>query len=138
MSVRDAVLFANEAFYRAFADRDMRAMDQAWSARLDVFCLHPGWQPLFGRAAVMESWSAILGNPQSPKIAPCDAKVQLHGEVAVVVCYEEIDGQYLVATNVFVHEGQIWKMVLHQGGATAGAPSQEEDEEASDGPPRVN
>jgi ketosteroid isomerase-like protein len=135
MSVRDAVLFANEAFYRAFADRDMRAMDAAWSSRLDVACLHPGWQPLFGRAAVLESWAAILGNPQSPKIRARDAKVQMHGEIAVVVCYEEIDGQFLVASNVFVHEGQIWKMVLHQGGATAGAPS---PEETADDPPRVN
>jgi len=135
MSARDAVLFANEAFYRAFADRDLRAMDAAWSSRLDVACLHPGWQPLFGRAAVMESWSAILGNPQSPKIVPRDPKVQLHGDLAVVVCYEEIDGQFLIASNVFAREGQIWKLVLHQGGATAGSPA---PEEAPETPRRVN
>jgi len=135
MSVREAVLFANEAFYRAFADRDMAAMDAVWSARFDVACLHPGWQPLFGRAAVMESWSNILGNPQSPKIRPREPHVQLLGETAVVVCYEEIDGSFLLASNVYVHEGQIWKMVLHQGGATAGAPAPEEKPER---PPRVN
>ena len=30
---RDAVLFSNEAFYRAFADRDFAAMDALWSRR---------------------------------------------------------------------------------------------------------
>jgi len=135
MSVRDAVLFANEAFYRAFADRDMRSMDQVWSSRLDVACLHPGWQPLFGRAAVMESWAAILGNPQSPKIRARDPKVQLCGETAVVVCYEDLSGTFLVASNIYVREGQVWKLLLHQGGATAGAP---EPEKSPERPTRVN
>ena len=28
----DIVLFANEAFYRAFVDRDMAAMEQVWAS----------------------------------------------------------------------------------------------------------
>ena len=31
MSDTDAVLFANEAFYQAFADRDEPAMETVWS-----------------------------------------------------------------------------------------------------------
>jgi hypothetical protein len=41
MSDTDAVLFANEAFYRAFADRDEEAMEDLWSATAQVACLHP-------------------------------------------------------------------------------------------------
>jgi hypothetical protein len=66
MSDTDAVLFANEAFYRAFADRDEEAMEDLWSATAQVACLHPGWGPLFGRDDVMESWIAIIRNPVSP------------------------------------------------------------------------
>ena len=135
MAVREAVLFANEAFYRAFADRDIKAMEAVWSARDAVTCLHPGWQPLFGRRPVLDSWAAILGNPQSPKIRCRDPEVQLHGDTAVVVCYEEIDGSFLIASNIYVREGQIWKLVLHQGGATAGSPAAEE---APQRPPRIN
>ena len=32
MSDTDAVLFANEAFYRAFADRDEASMDDLWAS----------------------------------------------------------------------------------------------------------
>jgi hypothetical protein len=136
MSERDAVLFANEAFYRAFADRDLREMDKVWAQRLDVACLHPGWHPLIGRAAVMESWAAILGNAQQPAIRVRDPKVQLHGDVAVVVCFEEIEGNFLVASNVFARDGSVWKLVLHQAGATAGRPAP--DEELPDKPKRMN
>ena len=36
------MLFANEAFYRAFADRDMAAMDGVWAVHAPVACIHPG------------------------------------------------------------------------------------------------
>ena len=136
MSVRDAVLFANEAFYRAFADRDLKAMDAIWAQRPDVACLHPGWRPLLEREAVMQSWSAILGNPRQPPIRVRDAKVQLSGDIAVVVCFEEIEGNFLVASNVFARDGSVWKLVLHQAGATAGRPAAEA--EAAERPKRVN
>jgi len=48
-----AALFANEAFYRAFADRDIDAMDALWARGEPVLCIHPGWPPtnLFRREA---------------------------------------------------------------------------------------
>jgi hypothetical protein len=59
-----SVLFANEAFYAAFAARDIEAMDELWSRRPNVTCIHPGWSPLIGRDSVMQSWRAILSNPR--------------------------------------------------------------------------
>ena len=55
MSARDEqeVLFANEAFYRAFGDRDRHAMDEMWARENPVACVHPGWGALIGRAAVL-------------------------------------------------------------------------------------
>ena len=127
MSDTDAVLFANEAFYRAFADRDEDAMDDLWSASEQVTCLHPGWGPLFGREEVLSSWTAIIRNPDSPPILCHDAHAHVYGETAYVICFDEIAGNFLVATNVFVREGRIWKMVHHQAGPTSVRPEVEDN-----------
>jgi len=69
-----AVLFANEAFYRAFADRDVAAMTALWAESAPVLCIHPGWPPVHGSDAVLASWTRILRHPQAPDIAcvaPC-------------------------------------------------------------------
>ncbi len=115
----DSVLFANEAFYRAFADGDAAAMGQAWAERDDIVCLHPGWGPIFGRADVMASWGAIMAGGEAPGIQCLDARAQIHGDVAVVICFEQLPGGRLVATNLFAREGKLWKMILHQAGPTA-------------------
>ncbi len=122
MPESDAVLFANEAFYRAFADRDAEAMLDLWSRTAQVACVHPGWGALFGQEAVMESWLAIIRNPQSPPILCHDARARLFGDTAAVICFEEIQGNFLIATNLFVREGRLWKMVHHQAGPTAARP----------------
>ena len=134
MSEREAVLFANEAFYHAFADRDSAAMDEVWARDTPVVCIHPGWPPLEGRDEVMESWRAILANPDSPATRPRGARAYLRGETAFVVCYEEIEGQYLIATNIFTREGGLWRLVHHQAGPTSGEPSAEDED---DGAPRT-
>ncbi len=133
MPERTALLFANEAFYRAFADRDMDAMEEVWSATAPVACIHPGWGALSGREDVLESWAAIIANPDSPDIRVQAPEAILHGDVGFVICYEEIAGQYLIATNVFVRDGRIWRMVHHQAGPTAAVP--EPDEGGGDSTP---
>ena len=64
---RPAVLFANEAFYRAFADRDFKAMSELWAHDLPSVCIHPGWPALTGRTRILASWERILGG-QAPAI----------------------------------------------------------------------
>ncbi|MBM3537087.1 MAG: nuclear transport factor 2 family protein [Alphaproteobacteria bacterium] len=119
MSERTAVLFVNEAFYRAFADRDAKAMDELWSPEAAVTCLHPGWGPLEGRQEVIESWRRILGNETSPAVICRRPRVYLHGPIAIVLCYEQIEDQLLVATNIFRQEGRHWRLIHHQAGPTA-------------------
>ncbi len=128
MSDQDAILFANEAFYQAFAERDMGAMEAIWAERDSVACIHPGWHPLEGRDEVLESWRAILANAGSPPVVCREPRVHMRGEMAFVVCYEDIHGQFLIATNVFVREGRTWRIVHHQAGPTAGRPETGEDE----------
>ena len=135
MSERDAVLFSNEAFYLAIADRDVGAMERLWARSSDVACLHPGWGALFGRDEVLDSWRRILSHDEAPKIVCRNPEVLMYGDVAVVVCYEDIEGQLLVATNIFRREGRGWLMIHHQAGPTAArlAPKEEAAE-----PPKPN
>ncbi len=110
------VLEANEAFYANFNRKDVEAMDAAWAARDDITCVHPGWNVLRGREKVVESWRAILTNPQQPRIVVGGAEVTLIDNVAVVICRELVAGSPLAATNVFALEVGEWKLVHHQSG----------------------
>ena len=116
MTDQDAVLTANLEFYRAFATRDLRAMDALLARRAPVACLHPGWTALKDREAVMESWAGILSNPGAPRIACYDEQAFLFGEAALVLCEEELDGGTLAASNFFVREDGVWRIAHHQAG----------------------
>jgi ketosteroid isomerase-like protein len=116
MTDSDAVLAANLEFYRAFSGRNLPAMDALWAERAPVTCIHPGWTALCGRDIVLESWRGILANPDSPRVACFDEQVFLHGEVAIVLCEEELEGGTLAASNVFVREDGAWRLVHHQAG----------------------
>ncbi len=134
MSDEAAVLFANESFYTAFLNRDVKAMWALWAARGAVSCIHPGWNAIEGREAVLQSWAAILGNPNAPRIRCRAPQASIHGTTALVICYEVVEGGVLVATNVFVREQDGWRMVHHQAGPANTLPA-EPDEPP---PPRVH
>lgn len=133
MSIPDrvTVLFANEAFYAAFANRDYAAMDRLWSRRHPVSCIHPGRRALIGRDAVMHSWQGILGHPSSPRIRCRDPAAFLQGEVAYVLCYEVLDSGFLIATNVFVREDDAWCLLHHQAGVSPPPPPEEDGQPSS-------
>src|SRR5271155_1435127 len=116
MTDQDAVLAANLEFYRAFATRDLRAMDALWARRAPVACLHPGRTALKDREAVMESWAGILSNPDAPRIKCFDEESFVYGDMALVLCEEELDGGTLAASNFFVREDGVWRIAHHQAG----------------------
>ncbi len=114
----DAVLAANLDFYRAFSLRNFAAMDALWAREAQVLCLHPGWEGVHGRAAVMESWRLILTDDGERFPIQChDERVFLYGNVAIVLCEEQLPGGTLAATNIFVREEGRWRMIHHQASA---------------------
>ncbi len=115
----EAVLDANGAFYEAFVDRDVAAMDEIWARDLPVACIHPGWDVLLDRQSIMASWAKILADPSSPSIESENPTAHLFDDVAFVVCHEVIRDHVLVATNVFAKESGEWRMVHHQAGPMA-------------------
>jgi hypothetical protein len=110
------VLAANEAFYQAFNQRDMASMEGLWASSAPVSCIHPGWNVLQGREAVLDSWRSILNNPSQPRIVTGGATSSIFDSMAVVICRELVAGSPLVATNVFVREDGGWKLMHHQSG----------------------
>jgi ketosteroid isomerase-like protein len=119
MTDSDAVLAANLEFYRAFATRDLAAIEALWARQAPVACIHPGWPPLAERDAIIESWRGILSNPNSPRIVCYDERVFLHGDTALVICEEELEGGTLIASNLFVREAEGWRMAHHHAGQLA-------------------
>lgn len=117
MSDIHAILFSNESFYLAFARGDMTLMDSLWSETTPVSCAHPGWELVSGREAVMESWQSILGAADDTFAVECHRPVaHFVGNLGYVACYEVLDEATLLATNIFVHEDGIWKLVHHHAG----------------------
>lgn len=112
-----ALLFANETFYRAFAGRDTALMNAVWAEDEPVTCLHPGWPAVDGRDNVLQSWQAILSGPASPDIECLHAKAGIHKDTGIVICYERIGQDFLIATNIFIRSGDGWLLVHHQSGA---------------------
>ena len=115
-----ALLSANEAFYDAFDTADLDAMSAIWASNHAVVCLHPGALPIFGREAVLRSWVEILSAPQRPAIECVDAQAIAFHQSGIVICREVLPGGSLAATNVFVREGGVWRIVNHQAGPLSG------------------
>jgi ketosteroid isomerase-like protein len=126
MSDESEVLEANGAFYASFASGDAAAMDALWARGSPVACCHPGWEPLLGRARVLASFQAIFA--AGPPPVRCEsASVHLLGEVAYVICTEQLPGGQLAATNVFIREERRFRLVHHHAGPVARQPAEQRD-----------
>jgi hypothetical protein len=135
MSIRDAVLFANEAFYRAFADGDGKAMEALWAREGPIACIHPGWQALTSRREIMDTWRRIFENDAKPDVACHGAEAFVQGDTAFVICYEQIGRNVLVATNIFRRDGGVWQMIHHHAGPAPAIPVRAAKSEP---PPKLN
>ena len=124
MTDEEEALAANAAFYAAFAASDAGRMDAVWARRAPVACVHPGWEVLTGRDAVMESWRRMFETGGAPPILCEKAVAHLLGAAAFVTCFERVPGAVLVASNFFVREEGRFRMVHHHAGPlTRAAPA---------------
>jgi ketosteroid isomerase-like protein len=119
---------ANVAFYRAFEALALRAMEAVWAHGDHVRCVHPGWPMLSGWEAVCASWEAIFANTQEMRFTLTDVHVVPIGDLAWVTCTENIlsetEGRVgvtsILATNVFEHGPDGWRMVHHHASHVLG------------------
>jgi ketosteroid isomerase-like protein len=121
MAAEEAVLAANERFYRAFESLDIKEMESVWLTTASVQCIHPGWGPLSGWPDVRDGWVRIFNNTSAMSFTPHILHVGVQGESAWVVCIEEITSRHadeehasqVLATNLFERSGGQWLMVHH-------------------------
>jgi ketosteroid isomerase-like protein len=116
---------ANAAFYAALEACDMDAMATVWEQSERVIVVHPGWPMLRGWPRVAESWAAIFRNTSYIQFVITDEQCIVRGDTAWVTAEENIlqgvgaadsndlTGSRAVVTNVFVHDGDHWRMVVH-------------------------
>lgn len=108
------------AFYKAFADCDTRAMDDVW-ADDDVICIHPGSSPLVGYNAVLRSWRTILDNSEPPNLHFEVVYKYINSNLAVHIVAEQIRSELskpesvaiVLATNVYRRDTDGWRMIEH-------------------------
>ncbi|MFF5774820.1 nuclear transport factor 2 family protein [Streptomyces californicus] len=135
---------ANTAFYEALERGDLDALTDSWlpGEELTVSCVHPGWPVLTGRRDVLRSYALIMANTDYIQFFLTDVNVTMTGETALVTCTENIlsggpaedgdalgplVGRLVVATNVFRHTADGWKLWSHHGSPVL-ADSDEDDD----------
>ncbi len=113
------LIAANRELYHRVGERDQAGVAALWASTVPVACIHPGWPPLIGREAVLQSWGEILRNPRSPEIRCHDERPVLYGGFGLVLCLELVEGTMLAATNVFIQEEGAWRLIHHQSSPVA-------------------
>lgn len=124
----EAVTKANQKFYDAFESLDIARMDETWVHQEYVTCIHPGWTIRSGWPAVRDSWVLIFNNTFSMKFELTDVIVQVAGDLAWVICVENLITQQsdepqqakVLATNLFELIGDEWLMIHHHGSPVMG------------------
>lgn len=107
------VIEANQALYDAFNARNAEAVAHLWADGVPVACIHPGWAAVRGRENVLATWTAILANPDQPRIIVGAAEAHVAGDSAWVLCRELVSGSPLAATNLFTRQDGRWRVVHH-------------------------
>jgi uncharacterized protein (TIGR02246 family) len=117
----EAVRTANESFYAALEGLDLEGMSVVWQHDDDVHCIHPGGDLLQGWPAIRASWERIFAGGGWMRVTPTRVEIRCGGDLAVVVCYENItrtlEGDVRVSvavgTNIYKKTASGWRMIHH-------------------------
>lgn len=128
MSDAQAVLEANQAFYKAFEKKNLDAMSEVWSHGTGSLCIHPGRDVLRGWDAVRSSWEKIFRSTSYLEIDLEVIKLEVQGDFAYVVLLEkvlQVAGSKRVkaesiATNLYERMGGKWYLIHHHGSPIMG------------------
>lgn len=120
-----AVEEVNGEFYGAFERGDIDSMTRIWLDDRETLCVHPGTTPIRGAGAITRSWALIMANAAYIQFFLTDVEVSVQGDTAYVTCTENVltadahtadtsfIGARAVATNVFVRQGDTWRLWIH-------------------------
>ncbi|MFI1191123.1 nuclear transport factor 2 family protein [Streptomyces californicus] len=139
---------AHTAFYEALERGDLDALTDSWlpGEELTVSCVHPGWPVLTGRRDVLRSYALIMANTDYIQFFLTDVTITMTGDTALVTCTENIlsggpaedgdalgplVGRLVVATNVFRHTEDGWKLWSHHGSPVLADSDEDDDEDTA-------
>ncbi|MBD0707635.1 DUF4440 domain-containing protein [Streptomyces sp. CBMA291] len=137
---------ANTAFYDAMETGDFDTVAALWldDGATPITCVHPGWPVLTGRGEVLRSYALIMANTDYIQFFLTDLEISLADGFAIVTCTENIlsggpaengaelgplVGQLVVATNVFRHTPEGWRIWSHHASPVL---AETEDSKAED------
>lgn len=136
--MEDEVLSQNARFYEAFEQKNLDGMNDVWSHKDHVMCVHPGWNALVGWKDVRQSWERIFTNDMAMKFSLRNVRARVLNNIAIVILEEEVtfvsgplaQTRSIIATNIFEHEAGRWRMIHHHGSPLASVSSGEGEEDA--------
>jgi ketosteroid isomerase-like protein len=124
----EEVTRTNQEFYDAFESLDIARMDRVWAHQDYVTCIHPGWALRVGWPEVRDSWVLIFNNTFSMKFELTEIQVQVAGDLAWVICTENITSRQgentqesqVLATNLYERINGRWVIIHHHGSPVMG------------------
>jgi translation initiation factor 2A len=109
---------ANDKFYEAWRQSDIRKMREIWGQGSHVQCAHPGMKCASSTEVVLDDWNKIFTEFEDMDIWPAQVQVHARRDWGIVTCVENVvtDGEVkrVHATNVFENENGRWVLVHHQ------------------------
>jgi uncharacterized protein (TIGR02246 family) len=122
-SDKEAIIAVNQAFYRAFSQKDISSMSRLWWQGSTSVCVHPGGQILMGWDSICTSWEAIFLNTEFLEIETEIIKIEVDQALAYVIVGETVLQSVRerkmkaqsIATNLFQKMAQKWYLVSHHG-----------------------
>ena len=131
-----AVEAANERLYDAFESGDLDAMNDLWvdgSFAEVARCIHPGAEPIVGRASVLRSWALLMANTEYLQFIVTELNTVVDGDLAVVNCTENVlssgDAEHpfgagrALTTNAFLRVDGKWLIWLHHASPVLSDPT---------------
>lgn len=110
---------AEAAFYSAFRNLDISAMQEVWMDSNNTSCIHPGGALLQGTAAVLDSWREIFRDSAPPRVehrlvqSSVDAHLAVHTVEEHVSTGSGAHEAVIIATNMYVSVGDGWYLLAH-------------------------
>ncbi|MEM7256676.1 MAG: nuclear transport factor 2 family protein [Pseudomonadota bacterium] len=109
---------AEDAFYLAIENADLKSMMSIWSDNDATVCIHPGAPRLEGRDEIRQSWQEIFEASPSMAFSISDERITQDDRLAVHLVKEEIviEGEIvsiMLTTNIYHLIDGGWRMMLH-------------------------
>jgi ketosteroid isomerase-like protein len=117
---------AEAAFYAAFSSADIETMKQVWADSANAVCIHPMSAPLYGHAAIVESWANILKKgggriSHQTLYRRTEGNLAIHGIEERLLLPQGVEAR-MHATHVYAHDPEAgWKLLVHHASPVPGA-----------------